>query len=136
MLLVVDLLDFPGSVWPGILQLLGTRKKIIVVGNKLDLIVPDSRIYQKRITNIIRREFMRKMDEEGLGSSFPQVVGSCCVSATTGLNMETLIQIIFDTWKSSNNFMPGDIYIVGCTNVGKSSLFNSLLDSDLCKVLT
>ena len=134
-LLVVDLLDFPGSVWPGILQLLGAKKKVIVVGNKLDLIVPDSRIYQKRITNIIRREFMRKMDQEGPGSSFPQVVGSCCVSATTGLNVETLVQIIFDTWRTSNNFMPGDIYIVGCTNVGKSSLFNSLLDSDLCKVL-
>ena len=40
-LLVVDLLDFPGSVWPGILSLLGTNKRVITVGNKLDLIVPD-----------------------------------------------------------------------------------------------
>lgn len=28
----------------------------------------------------------------------------------------------------------GDVYLVGCTNVGKSSLFNMLLNSDYCKV--
>lgn len=27
----------------------------------------------------------------------------------------------------------GDIYIVGCTNSGKSTLFNALLGSDMCK---
>ena len=54
-LLVVDLLDFPGSVWPGILSILGTNKRVIIVGNKLDLIVPDGQKYVKRITNIIRR---------------------------------------------------------------------------------
>ncbi|XP_063543846.1 nitric oxide-associated protein 1 [Cydia strobilella] len=28
----------------------------------------------------------------------------------------------------------GDVFLVGCTNVGKSSLFNALLQSDYCKV--
>ena len=36
-LLVVDLLDFPGSVWPNILDLLGKKKKIILIGNKVAL---------------------------------------------------------------------------------------------------
>lgn len=27
-----------------------------------------------------------------------------------------------------------DVYLVGCTNVGKSTLFNALLNSDFCKV--
>jgi ribosome biogenesis GTPase A len=27
----------------------------------------------------------------------------------------------------------GDVFIMGCTNVGKSSLFNALIQSDLCK---
>lgn len=31
-------------------------------------------------------------------------------------------------------FLVGDVYLVGCTNVGKSSLFNTLLRSDYCKV--
>jgi ribosome biogenesis GTPase A len=31
-------------------------------------------------------------------------------------------------------FLTGDVYLVGCTNVGKSSIFNALLGSDYCKV--
>lgn len=33
-----------------------------------------------------------------------------------------------------NVVVSGDVYLVGCTNVGKSSLFNTLLKSDYCKV--
>jgi ribosome biogenesis GTPase A len=32
------------------------------------------------------------------------------------------------------SFPTGDVYLVGCTNVGKSSIFNALLGSDYCKV--
>jgi ribosome biogenesis GTPase A len=28
----------------------------------------------------------------------------------------------------------GDVYLIGTTNVGKSSIFNLLLDSDLCSI--
>jgi len=135
-LVVVDLLDFPGSVWPGLLGLLGANKRVILVGNKLDLLVPDGRAYQKRITNIMRNEFMAKCweDEDGEGATFPQVVGACCVSATTGLNVEKLVEMVFNNWRTASNALPGHVYIVGCTNVGKSSLFNALLDSDLCRV--
>ena len=31
----MDLTDFPGSVWPNILDLLGKNKKILLVGNKV-----------------------------------------------------------------------------------------------------
>ena len=37
-ILVVDLTDFPGSVWPNILDLIGSDKRIILVGNKVDLL--------------------------------------------------------------------------------------------------
>ena len=133
-LLVVDLMDFPGSVWPGILELMGKNKKVILVGNKFDLIVPDTKKYYQRITNIIRKEFLSKCwSDHGPDSVFPQIIGSCCVSATTGFNVEKLVEMIFSHWKNQNDALPGNIYIVGCTNVGKSSLFNLLLDSDLCK---
>ena len=41
---------------------------------------------------------------------------------------------MFHQWHQHNNSLPGDIYIIGTTNVGKSSLFNLLIDSDLCKI--
>jgi ribosome biogenesis GTPase A len=31
-------------------------------------------------------------------------------------------------------YVAGDVYLLGCTNVGKSTLFNALLRSDYCKV--
>ena len=134
-LLVVDLLDFPGSVWPGILELMGKNKKVILVGNKFDLLVPDTKNYYKRITNLLRTQFLDKCWSESTENSvFPQIIGTCCVSATSGYNVEKLIEMVFNNWKNHNDALPGNIYIVGCTNVGKSSLFNTLLDSDLCKV--
>jgi len=133
-LLVVDLLDFPGSVWPNILDILGTNKKIILVGNKVDLIVPDQSKYIHNITQIIKAEFMKKCFSETEGKIFPKLISALCVSAKTGFNMETLIDKVFRYWRWNNESMPGDIYIIGCTNVGKSSIFNTLLESDLCKI--
>lgn len=50
------------------------------------------------------------------------------ISAKTGYGVEDLITKIHTIWRHK-----GDIYIIGCTNVGKSTLFNALLQSDLCK---
>jgi len=132
--LVVDLLDFPGSVWPGVLDLLGKNKKIILVGNKIDLLVPDHPRYIKNVTEVLREEFLKKCFQNKDGNVFPKVLSAMCMSAKTGFNVEKLIDMIFNYWRWNNNSLPGDIYIVGCTNVGKSSLFNSLLESDLCKI--
>lgn len=51
------------------------------------------------------------------------------VSAKTGYGVEDLISAMFKFW-----LYKGDVHLVGCTNVGKSSLFNALLQSDYCKV--
>lgn len=51
------------------------------------------------------------------------------ISAKTGFGVEELITQLHNLW----NYR-GDVYLVGCTNVGKSSLFNALLRSDYCKV--
>ena len=134
-LLVVDLLDFPGSVWPGILEILGKNKKVILVGNKFDLLVPDTKNYYRHISNVLRTKFLEKCwSEVTENSCFPQIIGTCCISAITGYNVEKMVEMVFNYWKNHHDALPGDIYIVGCTNVGKSSLFNTLLDSDLCKI--
>lgn len=51
------------------------------------------------------------------------------ISAKTGYGIEELITKLHSLWNYK-----GDVYLIGCTNVGKSSLFNSLLRSDFCKV--
>lgn len=42
--LMVDLLDFPCSIWPGIIDIIGTDRPIIIVGNKVTCLT-SSKIY-------------------------------------------------------------------------------------------
>lgn len=50
-------------------------------------------------------------------------------SAKTGFGVEGLISQILGQWGDL-----GDVYLAGCANTGKSTLFNKLMQSDLCKV--
>ena len=64
----------------------------------------------------------------------PEIAHSILVSARTGYNIEVLIDKIYSFWNQNHEDVGGDIYLIGTTNVGKSSLFNMLVDSDLCKI--
>ena len=130
--LIVDLMDFPGSVWPNILDLIGSDKRVILVGNKVDLLPQDSTNYLKRIRESMEKNFVKKC-RESLDRK-PIFLDSILVSARTGYNIELLISKIFKHWKERVDVLGGDVYLVGTTNVGKSSIFNSLLESDLCDV--
>lgn len=121
--LVVDLLDFPCSIWPGLLDIIGKKRPVIVVGNKIDLIPQDSRGYLDHVKKCLVNEL------EKSGLSRANVKHVSLVSATTGYGVEELITKIQHVWA-----MKGDVYLLGCTNVGKSSLFNALINSDFCKV--
>ncbi|KAM3956582.1 nitric oxide-associated protein 1 [Aphomia sociella] len=122
-LLMVDLLDFPCSIWPGIVDIIGTDRPIIIVGNKVDLLPGDSYGYLKRI----KESLMTEINKTKLKDANIKRVG--LISAKTGYGVEDLISAMFKDW-----LYKGDVYLVGCTNVGKSSLFNALLQSDYCKV--
>lgn len=50
------------------------------------------------------------------------------ISAETGFGVEELITKLHSVWQYK-----GDVYLLGCTNVGKSTLFNALLRSDYCR---
>ncbi|XP_010150107.1 PREDICTED: nitric oxide-associated protein 1, partial [Eurypyga helias] len=50
------------------------------------------------------------------------------VSAKTGFGLEGLVSRLQHSWKCA-----GDVYLLGATNSGKSTLFNTLLCSDYCK---
>ncbi|XP_034841532.1 nitric oxide-associated protein 1 [Maniola hyperantus] len=122
-LLMVDLLDFPCSIWPGIVDIIGTDRPIFIVANKVDLLPGDSIGYLKRI----KESLLSEIKKTKLGEANIKYVA--LVSAKTGFGVEELISAMFKLW-----LYKGDVFLVGCTNVGKSSLFNALLQSDYCKV--
>lgn len=102
---------------------MGTKRPIFLVGNKIDLLPRDSSNY----LNHIKQCLNESVSNIGLNALNIQYTG--LISATTGYGIEELITELHNKWKSK-----GDVYLVGCTNVGKSSLFNTLLQSDYCKV--
>ncbi|XP_074531034.1 nitric oxide-associated protein 1 [Halichoeres trimaculatus] len=120
-LLIVDLLDIPDSIIPDLSQLVGTNKHIVVLGNKVDLLPADSPNYLQRI----RRQLSSYCQDAGFG---PQVSDIHLISAKTGYGVERLISSLQQSWKYK-----GDVYLVGGANAGKSTLFNTLLESDYCK---
>ncbi|XP_040579418.1 nitric oxide-associated protein 1 isoform X1 [Lepeophtheirus salmonis] len=138
--LVVDMADYPSSVWPGILDIIGSNKPIILVGNKIDLLPQDSTNYLQHVEHCMVNGFRTKCSKNDLTFN---IVDKVLISAMTGYNVETLIDKIFKNIYSPRNKILSKetrqasikkIYLIGSTNVGKSSIFNMLMDSDLCKV--
>lgn len=120
-LLMVDLTDMPCSLWHDVTQLLGPRQPVLVVANKVDLLPCDTPGYLARVKACVEQN----LKDVGLVHG---VKGVCLISAKTGYGVEDLISQLHNVWR-----MKGDIYLIGCTNVGKSTLFNALLQSDLCQ---
>lgn len=120
-LLVVDLLDLPESIIPDLPELVGANKHIVVLGNKADLLPVDAPNYLQRI----RRQLQQYCRDSGFHA---QVTDVHLISAKTGFGVEALISSLQRSWKYK-----GDVYLVGCANAGKSTLFNMLLESDYCK---
>lgn len=89
----------------------------------MDLLPGDSVGYVKRI----RHSLMTEIKKTRLGEA--NIKHISLISAKTGYGVEDLISAMFKEW-----MYKGDVFLVGCTNVGKSSLFNALLQSDYCKV--
>lgn len=121
--LMIDLLDFPCSIWPKITDIFGPKRKIYVVGNKVDLLPKDSKGYLERIELSLRQQ----LGIAGINPPHTNIRHLALVSAKTGFGIENLVTKLLMDWNGRE-----DIYLVGCTNVGKSTLFNALMQSDLC----
>ncbi|XP_064199966.1 nitric oxide-associated protein 1 [Anguilla rostrata] len=122
-LLILDLLDIPDSIIPDLLGLIGENKHIVVLGNKVDLLPGDSDNYLKRI----KGQILQYCTDMGILVD-NNIKGIHLISAKTGYGIENLISSLQSSWKYK-----GDVYLVGTTNAGKSTLFNTLLESDYCK---
>lgn len=106
---IVDIFDFNGSWLPGMHRFAGNNK-ILLVGNKVDLL-PKSVKHHKLI-------HWMKNEARELGLRPEEVF---LVSAAKGNNIK-------ETAAAIDEFREGkDVYIVGCTNVGKSTFINRII---------
>lgn len=121
-MIMVDLMDFPCSIWPGIADIIGSKRPVFIVGNKADLLPQDSHHYLEHVKECLEKSVINA----GLTSA--NIKHTCLISAETNYGVEDLITNLHKVWAYR-----GDIYLVGCTNVGKSTLFNAMLKSDMCK---
>lgn len=90
--LMVDLLDFPCSIWPGIADILG-EKPIIIVGNKVDLLPQDGPNFLKHITDVL----VETVRLSGFAST--DIRGVELISAKTGFGIEKLITRLLSLWR-------------------------------------
>ncbi|KAK7110305.1 hypothetical protein V1264_014200 [Littorina saxatilis] len=122
---VIDLFDMKNSVFKDLFKYIG-RKPLFIVGNKVDIIPQDRPGYLQRT----KEALLDVCESAGLNPADRNVLHVCMVSAKTGYGIENLITKLMTAWK-----LEGHVYVVGSTNVGKSTLFNALLMSDYCKAV-
>lgn len=107
---VVDIFDFEGSFINALKRIVG-NKKIILVANKLDLL--PKQINHRRVKEWLKRSAKK------YGLEAEEVV---LISAEKGWGIKDLLTAI------NQNRDHEDVYIVGTTNVGKSTLINKLIE--------
>ncbi|OJG17606.1 ribosome biogenesis GTPase YqeH [Enterococcus canis] len=106
---VVDIFDFNGSLIPGLHRFIGDNP-VLLVGNKVD-ILPKS-LKKPRLTQWMRE----RAHEEGL-----RPVDVMLTSAHKPHEMTELLEAI-EKYREGR-----DVYVVGVTNVGKSTLINQII---------
>ncbi|QOR65609.1 ribosome biogenesis GTPase YqeH [Cytobacillus suaedae] len=106
---IVDIFDFNGSWLPGLHRFVG-KNNIVLVGNKVDLL-PKSVKHNKLIN------WMKQSSKE-LGLNPVDVY---LVSAAKGQGITEIAEAI------EHHRNEKDVFVVGCTNVGKSTFINRII---------
>lgn len=106
---IVDIFDFNGSWLPGLHRFVGNNP-VLLIANKVDLL-PKS-INPKKVVNWLRHE----AKQLGL-----KPVDVLLVSAHKGTGVQEAMAKI-DEYRDGE-----DVYVVGCTNVGKSTFINRII---------
>lgn len=117
---IIDLFDFEGSIIGGLHRFVGSNKVVLVV-NKIDLL--PKAINVNRILNWVQKQ----AKEQGLKTA--EIV---LCSAKKNIGFDRVVEAI------ARHRGEKDVYVVGATNVGKSTLINRLIGdySDLEAELT
>jgi ribosome biogenesis GTPase YqeH len=106
---IVDIFDFNGSWLPGLPRFVGNNP-VLLIGNKEDLL-PKS-VKRERLINWMKKEAVK------LGLRPVDVI---LVSASKGHFMREAMEMM------EKHRAGKDVYVVGCTNVGKSTFINRIL---------
>ncbi|MCI1974835.1 MAG: ribosome biogenesis GTPase YqeH [Limosilactobacillus sp.] len=106
---VVDIFDFNGSIIPGLHRFVGSNP-VLLVGNKEDLL-PRS----------LRRSKLRDWLRQQANLSGLRPINTVLVSAKKNHQIDNLLEVI-DKERQGR-----DVYVVGVTNVGKSTLINQII---------
>ncbi|MBB3108936.1 hypothetical protein FHS18_000988 [Paenibacillus phyllosphaerae] len=117
---IVDLFDFEGSIIPGLQRFVGNNPVLLVV-NKIDLLPKGVS------TNRLRNWVQKQAKAQGI-----RLMDVILCSAKRGTGFEHVIEAL------AQHRGDRDVYVVGATNVGKSTLINRLIRdySDLERELT
>jgi len=106
---IVDIFDFNGSWLPGLHRFVG-KNPVLLIGNKEDLL-PKS-VKRAKMVNWMKQQ----AKELGL-----QPVDVLLVSAAKGHSIDEAMAAI-DHYRNGK-----DVYVVGCTNAGKSTFINRVI---------
>lgn len=117
LVLVLDVTDIPCCIFPDLKNLISPKSSVLIVANKIDLLP----VGQK---SNFWQHFKTYLAQECIKTGMPKssIAGVRFVSVKEGKGVLELSEEIVKKWGNR-----GDVYLLGCTNVGKSSLFNKLL---------
>ena len=106
---IVDLFDFNGSLIQGLMRHIGYND-VLILANKRDLL-PKS-VKERKLEHWVRRQ----LKEEGI-----KPVDVMITSGKKNMNLDAIFDAIMEYRHGR------DVYVVGTTNVGKSTFINALL---------
>lgn len=108
---VVDIFDFSGSWIEDVIDIVGNNKDIVLVANKLDLLPKSVK------QNKIKQWLFKMLKAKGI-----KVKDILLISAIKNHGIEEAVARI-DELRNGK-----DVYIIGATNVGKSTFINKLIE--------
>ncbi len=100
---VVDVMDMPNSIFPNLSDIIGNDKPIYVLGNKIDLLPKDSTGYLNRTKESLAVQCRKAR----LTDNKKNIKYVSLISAKTGYGVEELITKLLSDWKKKGVYIYG-----------------------------